>query len=388
MGSRLKVLTVIGTRPEAIKLFPLIHALEASDCFESRVCVTGQHREMLDTVLELADIQPHHDCAVMQPGQSLESLSSRLLGALSGVLIAERPDIVIVQGDTTTAFIAALAAHYRRIPVAHVEAGLRSGDLENPWPEEFNRKAIGSLARWHFAPTHRARDALLAENVPPNFIHVTGNTGIDAMMWMSVRLANEPALAARMRSIEQMCAGKRIIGVTCHRRENLGIGVKGIAAALAGLATRGDVALVIPLHPNPQASRPLVERLEGLPDVHLVEPLDYPDFVRLLQASHFMLSDSGGVQEEAPAVGTPVLVMRETTERPEAIESGNAMLVGANPMRILRAANELLDDPVRRRAMACAVSPYGDGLAAGRILGLLPAHNREDQKGASIKNSS
>lgn len=368
MGSRHRILTIFGTRPEAIKLFPLIHALEADDRFEASTCVTGQHRELMDRVLNLAGITPDHACAVMRHGQTLDELTARLLGKIGPVLDAERPDMVVVQGDTTSAFAGALAAHYRQIPVAHVEAGLRSGNLHHPWPEEFNRKAIAAVAALHFAPTTTAQDALIAENVPRSEIHVTGNTGIDALHWMAGRLDGDPALASRMKAIRDRCNGHRIVGVTCHRRENLGDGIGQIADALVDLASRGDVALIFPIHPNPSVTSTMRNRLEGLQNVELVEPFDYPDFVALLRASHLMLSDSGGVQEEAPAFGTPVLVMRETTERPEGVTAGTARLVGTCRDTIVMEANRLLDDPQAHGAMARAHNPYGDGKAAGRIV--------------------
>lgn len=373
MGSQPKILTVVGTRPEAIKLFPLIHALRADGRLAARVCATGQHAGMLADVLALAGITPDHDLGLMCAGQSLDRLTARLFEAIGEVLDRERPDVVIVQGDTTSAFAGALAAHYRQIPVAHVEAGLRSGNMHHPWPEEFNRKAIAAVADWHFAPTDAARDALLAENVRRQSVHVTGNTVIDALLWMRARLARQPSLAERMSAIEQACHGRRIIAVTCHRRENLDGGVERIAAALAELAARNDVAIVLPLHPNPSVRASFLDALSCRDQVHLVEPLGYADFVRLLDCAHLALTDSGGVQEEAPALGTPVLVMRETTERLEGIAAGTARLVGADSDRIVAETARLLDDPVTHATMAQAHNPYGDGRASGRIVDVLAA---------------
>ena len=373
MGSQPKILTVVGTRPEAIKLFPLIHALRADDRLAARVCATGQHAGMLADVLALAGITPDHDLGLMCAGQSLDRLTARLIETIGEVLDRERPDAVIVQGDTTSAFAGALAAHYRQISVAHVEAGLRSGNMHHPWPEEFNRKAIAAVADWHFAPTDAARDALLAENVRRQSVHVTGNTVIDALLWMRARLARQPSLAERMSAIEQACHGRRIIAVTCHRRENLDGGVERIAAALAELAARNDVAIVLPLHPNPSVRASFLDALSCRDQVHLVEPLGYPDFVRLLDCAHLALTDSGGVQEEAPAFGTPVLVMRETTERLEGIAAGTARLVGTDSDRIVAETARLLDDPVTHATMAQAHNPYGDGRASGRIVDVLAA---------------
>ena len=371
MAPGVKILTIIGTRPEAIKLFPLLHVLERDGRFVSRVCVSGQHRELLDQVLALSGVVPDHDLAIMQPGLGLGELTARLLERIGAVIDAEMPDVVLVQGDTTTAFAGALAAHYRRISVAHVEAGLRSGDPLNPWPEEFNRKGIAALASCHFAPTVAARDALLREGVRPDSVHLTGNTVVDALYWMRERLTSVPQLAARMRRIESLADGRRIIGVTCHRRENWDGGMARIALALLQLAARGDVMIVYPQHPNPQLRRAIGEKLGGCDAVQLIEPLAYPEFVRLLEISHFMLSDSGGVQEEAPALGNPVLVLRDTTERPEGIEAGTARLVGTDPARIVAEAGRLLDDPVAHAAMARAHNPYGDGKAAARIAQVL-----------------
>ncbi len=371
MKSPLKILTIFGTRPEAIKMFPLVHALDADERFDSRVCVSGQHRGMLDQVLDIAGIRPHHDLDLMQPDQTLDALTANLLTGIGKVLDAEQPDWVVVQGDTATAMSGALAAYYRKIPVAHVEAGLRSGNIHHPWPEEVNRKIIGSMAALHFAPTETAAAALRLENVDPATVHVTGNTVIDALHWITAQIEQRPALAADLAPLEARFAGKRIIGVTSHRRENFGGGMEGIADAIRQLAARGDVAMIFPVHLNPNVRKVMNEQLAGLENVALIEPLDYPHFARLIDISTLMLTDSGGVQEEAPALGKPVLVMRETTERPEGVEAGTALLVGTDAVRIVAEVNRLLDDADAYDAMARAHNPFGDGLTSARILDLL-----------------
>ncbi len=371
MSSRKRILSILGTRPEAIKLFPLIHALQVDSRFESRVCVSAQHRAMLDQVLAISGIEPNHDLDLMRPGQSLDELTAALLTSLGNVMDTERPDWVVVQGDTATAMIGAMAAYYRKIPVAHVEAGLRSGNIYHPWPEEVNRKIIGTVAALHLAPTDTAAQALRRENVDPGTIHVTGNTVIDALHWIIKRIAEEPALAAGLAEIERRFTGKRIIGVTSHRRENFGDGMKAIAEAIRRLAERRDVALIFPVHPNPNVRAVMHECLVGLDNVALIEPLDYPSFARLLDISTIMLTDSGGVQEEAPALGKPVLVMRETTERPEGVMAGTAKIVGTDPEQIVAESERLLDDEEAYAAMAHAHNPFGDGKSAARIVELL-----------------
>jgi UDP-N-acetylglucosamine 2-epimerase (non-hydrolysing) len=371
MSGRRRILTVFGTRPEAIKLFPLLHALAADERFESRVCVTGQHRELLDQVLTLARIAPDHDLAVMQAGQPLDGLTADLMGRLGDVMDAEAPDWVVVQGDTTSAMTAALCAYYRQIPVCHVEAGLRSGDIRQPWPEEVNRKVITAIAALHCAPTETAAAALARENADPAAIHVTGNTVIDALRWMTDRIGREPELVAGLAEVERRFGGKRLIAVTCHRRESFGAGMEAIATALSRIAARGDVALVFPLHPNPNVSEVMRERLGGVDSLALLAPLDYPQFARLLSISTLVLTDSGGVQEEAPALGTPVLVMREATERPEGVAAGTAKLVGTEGDRIVAEVERLLADETARQRMARAPNPFGDGRSAARIVELL-----------------
>jgi UDP-N-acetylglucosamine 2-epimerase (non-hydrolysing) len=365
-AARPRILVVFGTRPEAIKLFPLVHALRRTDA-DVRVCVTGQHREMLDQVLEIAEIVPDHDLDLMLPNQSLDMLSARLLTELGKVMDADLPDRVIVQGDTATAMIGALTAYYRKIPVGHVEAGLRSGNIYHPWPEEVNRKVVGAIADLHFAPTDIARDALLAENVPADRIHVTGNTVIDALIETRARVDADPALAATIAPIAARFAGKRIVAVTTHRRENFGDGLKSVAQAVRRLAQRRDVAVIFPVHPNPNVRAAMTEVLGGIDNVAMIDPLDYPNFVRLLSLSYFVLTDSGGVQEEAPALARPVLVMRETTERPEGVIAGTAKLVGNDEEVIVTEASRLLDDRAAYEAMARAHNPFGDGRSSERI---------------------
>lgn len=366
-----RILTVFGTRPEAIKLFPFLHRLDGDARFVSRVCVTGQHREMLDQVMEIAGIRPDHDLAAMRPAQSLDALTATLLTGIGAVLDTERPDAVVVQGDTATAMAGALAAYYRKLPVVHVEAGLRSGNIHHPWPEEVNRRIIGTLTALHCAPTQTAAEALLAENVDPASVHVTGNTVIDALHWVRGAIAHQPARAGGLAELEERFAGRRIIGVTTHRRENFGSGMDAIAQAVRRLAARTDVAFIFPMHRNPEVRRAMDAVLGGLDNVAAIEPLDYPHFVRLLEICTLMLTDSGGVQEEAPALGKPVLVMRETTERPEGVMAGTARLVGTDADGIVAAVTGLLDDPQAYGAMARAHNPFGDGHASGRIAELV-----------------
>ena len=366
-----RILVVFGTRPEAIKLFPLIHALKGHPAFECVVCVSAQHRQMLDQVLEIAGIVPDHDLDVMQPDQTLDALTANLLTGLGKVMDAVKPDRVVVQGDTATAMTGALAAYYRKIPVDHVEAGLRSHNIYHPWPEEVNRKIIGGIASLHFAPTATAAAALIRENVDPARVHVTGNTVIDALHWVSARIEAQPALASGLAGIEAQFAGKRIIGVTSHRRENFGEGMEGIASAIRQIAARPDVAVIFPVHLNPNVRKVMNAKLAGLDNVALIEPLDYPHFARLLNIAEIMLTDSGGVQEEAPALGKPVLVMRETTERPEGVEAGTARLVGTEAAAIVTELSTLLDDSSAYEAMARAHNPFGDGHSAARIVELL-----------------
>ncbi|WP_374528156.1 non-hydrolyzing UDP-N-acetylglucosamine 2-epimerase [Novosphingobium sp.] len=366
-----KIMVVFGTRPEAIKLFPVVAALHADPRFTPVVCVSAQHRQMLDQVLEIAGIVPDHDLDLMKPDQTLDGLTAALLTELGRVMDLEQPARVIVQGDTATAMAGALAAYYRKLPVDHVEAGLRSGNIYHPWPEEVNRKIIGTIASLHFAPTDVSAGALIAEQVDPARVHVTGNTVIDALHWVSQRIATNPALAGGLADLEARFAGKRIIGVTSHRRENFGGGMENIAEAIRQIAARDDVAVIFPVHLNPNVRAVMNTALSGLDNVALIEPLDYPHFARLLGLAEIMLTDSGGVQEEAPALGKPVLVMRETTERPEGVTAGTAKLVGTETTRIVSEIFNLLDDKAAYEQMARAHNPFGDGQAARRIVELL-----------------
>ncbi len=365
------VLTIFGTRPEAIKLFPVVHALRTYGDMATKTLVTGQHRQMLDQVLDIGEIAPDHDLDLMSPDQSLDSLTAKLLTGIGDVLDQEKPARVVVQGDTATAMVGALAAYYRKIPVSHVEAGLRSHNIYQPWPEEVNRKIIGTIADQHFAPTDVSAAALRAEAVPDAKIHITGNTVIDALHWVIAKLQSRPELAAGLSAIEARFAGKRIIGVTTHRRENFGEGMENIASALGEIAAREDVAIIFPVHLNPNVRKVMEARLGNHPRIAMIEPLDYPHFARLLSIAHIMLTDSGGVQEEAPALGKPVLVMRDTTERPEGVTAGTAKLVGTDKDRIVSEIFTLLDDKAAYSNMARAHNPFGDGKAAMRIAGLI-----------------
>ena len=371
MTAPAKILVVFGTRPEAIKLFPVVAALKADPRFTPVVCVSAQHRQMLDQVLEIAGLVPDYDLDLMTPGQTLDGLTAALLTGLGKVMDDVQPARVIVQGDTATAMAGALAAYYRQIPVDHVEAGLRSGNIYHPWPEEVNRKIIGTIASLHFAPTDVSRAALLAENVAPDRVHVTGNTVIDALHWVRKRIAAKPSLADGLEGLETLFEGRRIIGVTSHRRENFGGGMEAIAEAIRRIAVRPDVAVIFPVHLNPNVRSVMNERLGRLSNVALIEPLDYPHFVRLLSIAEIMLTDSGGVQEEAPALGKPVLVMRETTERPEGVAAGTARLVGTETSVIVTEMFKLLDDKAAYEAMARAHNPFGDGNSARRIVELI-----------------
>ncbi|TCD06721.1 UDP-N-acetylglucosamine 2-epimerase (non-hydrolyzing) [Erythrobacteraceae bacterium CFH 75059] len=373
MASRRTILTVFGTRPEAIKLFPLVHALRGDARFTPRVCVSGQHRAMLDPVLDFAGIRPDHDLAVMRDGQGLDRLFCSVLAGVGALLDRERPDSVVVQGDTTTALAGALAAFHRKIPVVHVEAGLRSDDLGHPWPEEGNRKAITALAAVHCAPTTGAAETLRRENVPAGQIHVTGNTGIDALLWTLDRLAEGADVSSATRSVLDRREGRHTLLVTAHRREALGDGLHGIVEAVAALADRPDVTVIWPVHLNPAVRAVVHHRLGAHRRVHLLDPLSYPDMAAVMRASTLLLTDSGGLQEEAPALGLPVLVLRDTTERPEAVAAGTAQLVGTRSAPIVAAASRLLDDAGAYRRMARAHSPFGDGRASQRIADLLAA---------------
>ncbi|ARQ02425.1 non-hydrolyzing UDP-N-acetylglucosamine 2-epimerase [Pseudorhodoplanes sinuspersici] len=379
----MNILVTFGTRPEAIKLFPVIHALKRERDFNVTVCVTAQHREMLDQVLDIADIEPDLDLDIMRPNQSLPEMTSRIIRGFDEVLSDVAPDRVMVQGDTTTAMAAALSAFYRKIPVDHVEAGLRSGDIYSPWPEEVNRKVVGSIASLHFAPTERAAESLIRENVPRDRIFVTGNTVIDALLQTKQRIEEQPALPSYVDDqLPDEDDKRHLILVTAHRRENFDGGMERIAAALLKIVEREDVVAVFPVHPNPNVMGPMRAMLGNHPRIRLLPPQDYVPFVRLLSRCHLVLTDSGGVQEEAPALGKPVLVMRDTTERPEGVEAGTALLVGTDPSLIAGEALRLLQDRQHYLRMSRAHNPFGDGRASERIIDVLsnevlPANRKE-----------
>jgi UDP-N-acetylglucosamine 2-epimerase (non-hydrolysing) len=355
------VLSVFGTRPEAIKMAPVLKLLAREKGLRSLVCVTAQHREMLDQVLGLFSIVPDEDLDLMREGQTLEEITTRALTELSASLRRLRPDLLLVQGDTTTTMAASLAAFYARVPVGHVEAGLRTGDMDYPYPEEANRRVTSVLARHHFAPTERARRNLLAEGVAEDSILVTGNTVIDALLEVA---AMKPSRAPKL-----PLRGRRLILVTAHRRENFGAPLLEITGAIRDLAERyADVDLVYPVHRNPNVDRPVRKELGEVPGVHLVDPLEYKAFVDLMAGCYLVLTDSGGIQEEAPSLGKPVLVLRDETERPEAVEAGTVKLVGPHRKAIVARAGELLDSEEAYAVMARAVNPYGDGKAARRIV--------------------
>lgn len=373
-AARTKVMVVFGTRPEAIKMAPVVHAVAAHPGLEAQVVVTAQHRQMLDQVLDIFDIRPDVDLDLMQPGQTLPDLTARIVQGMTPVLQTLRPDIVLVHGDTSTTLSTALAAFYARIPIGHVEAGLRTGDMDAPWPEEMNRRLTAPLCRLHFAPTEGSRTNLLREGIADDDVHVTGNTVIDALLEVDERLKTDEALLAGMRArFPFLDRDKRLLLVTGHRRENFGDGFERICRALAAIAGRDDLQVVYPVHLNPNVQEPVRRHLSGLDNVHLVEPQDYLPFVYLMQQSHVILTDSGGVQEEAPSLGKPVLVMRDTTERPEAVDAGTVRLVGTDDARIVEQLHRLLDDPVEYRRMSEAHNPYGDGNASARIADALAA---------------
>jgi UDP-N-acetylglucosamine 2-epimerase len=363
-----KILVVFGTRPEAIKMAPVIHKLKSRHACETKVCVTAQHRSMLDQVLALFRIAPDFDLNLMSTSQTLEGLSTRILESFSKVLESYRPDVVLVHGDTTTTSMASLACFYKRIPVAHVEAGLRTGDLDSPWPEELNRRLTGLVARLHFAPTLTSEANLLIERVDPTTIDVTGNTVIDALLHVSECLAQDETLSAPLnKRFAFLNPNRKLVLVTGHRRENFGDGMREICAALLALSKRPDVEIVYAVHLNPNVKEPVETTLGNQPSIHLIPPQDYLSFVYLMKRSHIILTDSGGIQEEAPSLGKPVLVMRDTTERPEAIEAGTARLVGAQATNIVAGIEELLNDVALYSNMSNRGNPYGDGRASERI---------------------
>ncbi|WP_415720277.1 non-hydrolyzing UDP-N-acetylglucosamine 2-epimerase [Photobacterium ganghwense] len=365
-----RVLTVFGTRPEAIKMAPLVHALAADERFEAKVCVTAQHREMLDQVLELFDITPDYDLDLMKAGQTLNEVTARILLELKPVLQEFKPDVVLVHGDTATTFAASLASYYEQIAVGHVEAGLRTGNIYSPWPEEANRKLTGALTKYHFAPTETSKDNLLKENYSPEHISVTGNTVIDALLMVKDKIESDADLNATLAAqFPYLDENKKLILVTGHRRESFGGGFERICKALAETAQQHpDVQILYPMHLNPNVREPVNRILSGIDNITLIEPQQYLPFIYLMDRANIILTDSGGIQEEAPSLGKPVLVMRDTTERPEAVSAGTVKLVGTDVEKIVSNLNQLLTDESAYQAMSYAHNPYGDGKACERIL--------------------
>jgi UDP-N-acetylglucosamine 2-epimerase len=381
-----KILIVFGTRPEAIKMAPVVFAFRKHPEFETRVCVTAQHREMLDQVLDLFGITPDFDLNLMSTSQTLAGISARILESITSVLLKFSPDIVIAHGDTTTAAMVSLACFYERIPVAHVEAGLRTGDILSPWPEELNRRIAGLVAHLHFAPTYAASQNLMSEGIPKSSIEVTGNTVVDALLGVNERLDREEDLRGPLQQrFAFLKSDKKLVLVTGHRRENFGSGMREICIALLTLAKRPDVQIVYAVHLNPHVKGPVELILNGCPNIYLVAPQDYLSFVYLMKLSYLILTDSGGLQEEAPSLGKPVLVMRDSTERPEAVEAGTARLVGANATRILTGTNELLDNVSIYAAMSIRENPFGDGEAANRISARVIKFLETCRQGSSAK---
>lgn len=372
---KIRVLVVFGTRPEAIKMVPVVQALaDRADAFDAKVCVTGQHREMLDQVLALFGVVPDFDLNLMKPGQTLTELTCGVLTGMHNVLTEWRPDLVLVHGDTATTLAASLASYYEKVPVGHVEAGLRTGNIYSPWPEEINRKATATIAKWHFAPTATSKTNLLKEGINEADIAVTGNTVIDALLEVERKISQNSELSLNLsQQFEWLDDSRRLILVTGHRRENFGEGFQKICSALQELSLRQDVQIVYPVHFNPNVRGAVFETLGNNKRVHLIEPLDYLPFVYLMTRSHLILTDSGGIQEEAPALGKPVLVMRDTTERPEGVAAGTVKLVGTETESIVKEVAKLLDDGDAYNAMSSAHNPYGDGRAAARIADFIQA---------------
>jgi len=364
----MKVLSIFGTRPEAIKMAPLVNYLKETNEFDARVCVSGQHREMLDQVLSLFKIIPDYDLNVMQKGQSLSALTSRIILGLEPIIKDFAPEIVLVHGDTTTTLAASLAAYYQQIAVGHIEAGLRTGDIYSPWPEEINRKLTGAIATLHFAPTEMARQNLLAEGVDDHKICITGNTVIDALKAVRRKIYENDDLYIKLSKKFSFPSAKRIILVTGHRRENFGDGVRNICEALHAIANRDDTHVVYPLHLNPNIRDHVLSLIGSHKNISLISPQDYLPFVYLMDTAHIILTDSGGIQEEAPSFGKPVLVLRNTTERPEAVSMGTVKLVGTDPKKIIDETMKLLDDDNEYKKMSLAHNPYGDGDASRRIV--------------------
>jgi len=372
-SQKISTLVVFGTRPEAIKMAPLVHALKGDKRFDVKLCVTAQHREMLDQVLNLFEIKPDFDLDIMSAGQTLSDVTIRILSGMRDVLQDFKPDLLLVHGDTATTFAASLAAYYQQIPVGHVEAGLRTGNLYSPWPEEANRKLTGAITRYHFAPTETARINLRAESVPVEYITVTGNTVIDALFWVQEKIDQNPRVASQLASrYPFLDQDKKLILVTGHRRESFGGGFERICEALRLIAIEyPDYQVLYPVHLNPNVQEPVNRLLQGVENIYLIEPQDYLPFVYLMSRAHIILTDSGGIQEEAPSLGKPVLVMRDTTERPEAVDAGTVKLVGTDVDKVIGEIKELMDNEESYRRMSEAHNPYGDGNACQRILDVL-----------------
>jgi len=373
-----KILLVFGTRPEAIKMAPLVLAFQKeSQYIEAKVCVTAQHREMLDQVLQIFHIVPDYDLNIMKPGQDLYDVTSNILLGMKEVLSEYKPDVVFVHGDTTTTIATSMSAFYQKIPVAHVEAGLRTGDIYSPWPEEANRKLTSQITKYHLTPTSTSKDNLLKENVDKNDIYVTGNTVIDALFWVLEKIEKNESLKLSLSNqikVDFTAFGnkERVVLITGHRRENFGQGFLDMCSAIKTLAEQHpDVNFVYPVHLNPNVQKPVLELLSGISNVYLIPPLDYEPFVYLMSKSYLILTDSGGIQEEAPSLGKPVLVMRDTTERPEAVEAGTVKLVGTNPQTIVSEVDQLLVDRTLYESMSQAHNPYGDGKACEKIVNLM-----------------
>lgn len=369
---KLKILSIFGTRPEAIKMAPLAKLLESDPDIDSQVCVTGQHRQMLDQVLKLFSVQPSYDLNIMKPSQELSSVYSAIIEGVAGVLKDFRPHAVLIHGDTATTLASALSAYLHQIPIGHVEAGLRTGNLYSPWPEEGNRKLVGGLARWHFVPTHEAQNNLLREGIAQADIHITGNTVIDALRLTCDKIRQDHLLRAHLEKEFSYLKNPRSVLVTGHRRESFGIGFERICKALSQLAQENPtVDFIYPVHLNPQVREPVYRLLVGIKNIYLIEPLDYLPFVFLMTKAELILTDSGGIQEEAPWLGKPVLLMRETTERPEAVATGTVKLVGTDTEAIVRETQLLLTDRTAYEQMSKAINPYGDGFSCQRIVKIL-----------------
>jgi UDP-N-acetylglucosamine 2-epimerase (non-hydrolysing) len=370
MVMSIKILIVFGTRPEAIKMAPLVDALKKQPGIDAKVCVTAQHREMLDQVLELFSITPDYDLNIMKPGQSLSYVTTNILLGLEPILKEFKPHLILVHGDTSTTLSTSLAAFYQQIPIGHVEAGLRTGDLNSPWPEEGNRRLTSAITKLHFAPTERAKENLLRERISADDIEVTGNTVIDALMQVILKLKNNTQLSNTLADMfPQLDANKKLILVTGHRRESFGGGFERICKALAEIARKhSNVQIIYPVHLNPNVREPVNRILRNIDNIHLIEPQDYLPFVYLMDKAHLILTDSGGIQEEAPSLGKPVLVMRDVTERPEAISAGTAQLVGTDKNNIINAVEKLLQDEITYNRMSCAHNPYGDGQSCQKII--------------------